>query len=85
MGVNLQVGLSLLDGVDDLLEGLIGQLLAGQNRQRVALLSLLHAVDAVEPFLALQSLTIVGIIYFLLNFILSRLLRVIERRLTVSD
>ena len=36
-------------------------------------------------FLALQSLTIVGIIYFLLNFILSRLLRVIERRLTVSD
>ena len=36
-------------------------------------------------FLALQSLTIVGVIYFLLNFILSRLLRVIERRLTVSD
>ena len=36
-------------------------------------------------FLALQSLTIVGIIYFLLNFILSRLLRVIERRLTVRD
>ena len=31
------------------------------------------------------ALTIVGIIYFLLNFILSRLLRVIERRLTVSD
>ena len=36
-------------------------------------------------FLALQSLTIVGIIYFVLNFVLSRLLRVIERRLTVSD
>ena len=35
-------------------------------------------------FLALQSLTIVGIIYFLLNFILSRLLRVIERRLTTE-
>lgn len=36
-------------------------------------------------FLALQSLTIVGIIYFVLNFVLSRLLGVMERRLTVSD
>lgn len=36
-------------------------------------------------FLALQSLTIVGIIYFLLNFILSRLLKLLERRLTLSD
>lgn len=36
-------------------------------------------------FLALQSLVIVGIIYFLLNFVLSRLLRILERRLTVSD
>ena len=36
-------------------------------------------------FLALESLTIVGIIYFLLNFILSRLLRVLERRMTASD
>lgn len=36
-------------------------------------------------FLALQSLTIVGIIYFVLNFVLSRLLGVLERRLTVSD
>ena len=36
-------------------------------------------------FLALQSLTIAGIIYLLLNYVLSRLLRVIERRLTVSD
>ena len=36
-------------------------------------------------FLALQSLTIVGVIYFLLNFILSRLLRVLERRLTSGD
>lgn len=36
-------------------------------------------------FLALQSLTIVGIIYFFLNFVLSRLLRLLERRLTVSD
>lgn len=35
-------------------------------------------------FLALQSLTIVGIIYFVLNFVLSRLLGVLERRLTVS-
>ena len=36
-------------------------------------------------FLALQSLTIVGVIYFALNFGLSRLLGVLERRLTVSD
>ncbi len=36
-------------------------------------------------FLALQSLTIVGIIYFALNFVLSRLLGVLERRLTISD
>lgn len=36
-------------------------------------------------FLALQSLTIVGIIYFLLNFVLSRLLKLLERRLTLSD
>ena len=36
-------------------------------------------------FLALQSLTIAGIIYFLLNYVLSRLLKVIERRLTISD
>ena len=36
-------------------------------------------------FLALHSLVIAGIIYFALNYVLSRLLRVIERRLTVSD
>ena len=36
-------------------------------------------------FLALESLTIVGIIYFVLNFILSKLLVLLERRLTVSD
>lgn len=36
-------------------------------------------------FLALQSLTIVGIIYFILNFALSRLLKLLERRLTLSD
>ena len=36
-------------------------------------------------FLALQSLTIVGIIYFMLNFILSKLLALLERRLMVSD
>jgi arginine/lysine/histidine transport system permease protein len=36
-------------------------------------------------FLALQSLIIVGIIYFLLNFVLSRLLKLLERRMTVSD
>lgn len=36
-------------------------------------------------FLAIQSLTIVGIIYFVLNFVLSRLLKVFERRLTLSD
>ena len=36
-------------------------------------------------FLALQSLTSVGVIYFTLNFVLSRLLGILERRLTVSD
>ena len=36
-------------------------------------------------FLTLQSLTIVGVFYFVLNFVLSRLLGVLERRLTVSD
>lgn len=36
-------------------------------------------------FLALQSLTIVGVIYFALNYVLSRLLQIFERRLTVSD
>ena len=36
-------------------------------------------------FLALEPLTIVGIIYFLLNLILSRLLRLLERRMTASD
>lgn len=36
-------------------------------------------------FLALQSLTIVGVIYFMLNFILSKLLKLLERRLMVSD
>lgn len=36
-------------------------------------------------FLALQSLTIVGVIYFMLNFILSKFLKLLERRLMVSD
>ena len=36
-------------------------------------------------FLALESLTIVGIIYFILNFVLSKLLVLLERRMTVSD
>ena len=36
-------------------------------------------------FIAIPSLTISGIIYFTLNFILSKLLRVLERRLMVSD
>ena len=36
-------------------------------------------------FLALQSLTIVGVIYLILNFVLSRLLKILERRLMVSD
>lgn len=36
-------------------------------------------------FLALESLTIAGVIYFILNFVLSKLLRVFERRLTASD
>ena len=36
-------------------------------------------------FLALQSLTIVGVIYFILNFVLSKLLKLLEKRLMVSD
>lgn len=36
-------------------------------------------------FLALESLMVVGVIYFTVNFVLSRLLRVLERRLMVSD
>lgn len=36
-------------------------------------------------YLALQSLIIVAIIYLILNFTLSRLLKVLERRLMVSD
>ena len=36
-------------------------------------------------FLPLPALIIVGMIYFTLNFVLSRLLRVLERRLAVSD
>ena len=36
-------------------------------------------------FLAIPSLTIVGIIYFILNFILTKILKVVERRLQASD
>lgn len=36
-------------------------------------------------FLQVESLAIAAIIYFTVNFILSRLLKVLERRLTVSD
>lgn len=36
-------------------------------------------------FLALESLTIVGIIYFVVNFVLSKMLVLLERRLTISD
>lgn len=35
--------------------------------------------------LALQALTIVGVIYFVLNFVLSKLVRLLERRMMVSD
>lgn len=36
-------------------------------------------------FLALPSLVIAGIIYFTVNFVLSKLLKLLERRLMVSD
>lgn len=36
-------------------------------------------------FLALHSLVIVGVIYFILNFLLSRVLLLLERRLAISD
>ena len=36
-------------------------------------------------FLAIESLSIVGIIYFVVNFVLSKMLVLLERRLTISD
>lgn len=36
-------------------------------------------------YLAIESLVVVGIIYFVITFTLSKLLKVLERRLTVSD
>ena len=36
-------------------------------------------------FLAVPTLTIVGIIYFVVNFVLSKLLKAFERRLQESD
>ncbi len=36
-------------------------------------------------FMGLEALTIVGVIYFVLNFILSKLLKILERRLKNSD
>lgn len=36
-------------------------------------------------FLAIPTLTIVGIIYFIVNFVLSKLLKALERRLKESD
>lgn len=36
-------------------------------------------------FLAIPTLTIVGIIYFIVNFVLSKLLKALERRLQESD
>lgn len=36
-------------------------------------------------FLALESLTIVGIIYFVLSFVLSKLMKLLERRLKASE
>ena len=38
-----------------------------------------------STFLAIPTLTIVGIIYFAVNFVLSKLLKVFERRLQASD
>ena len=48
-------------------------------------ISTVKGTSLASVFFVGELMTIVGIIYFLLNFILSRLLRVIERRLTVSD
>ena len=36
-------------------------------------------------FLQMQSLLIAGVIYFTITFTLSKLLKILERRLTVSD
>lgn len=40
---------------------------------------------AAATYLQLESITIAAVIYFTVNFILSRLLKMLERRLTVSD
>ena len=40
---------------------------------------------AAATYLSLQSLVIAGVIYFTITFSLSKLLKVLERRLTVSD
>ena len=40
---------------------------------------------AAATFLQMQSLVIAGVIYFTITFTLSKLLKILERRLTVSD
>ena len=49
--VDLEVGLRLLDGGKQLLEDGVVHIGAGEDGERVALLILLHAVDAVERYL----------------------------------
>lgn len=44
-----------------------------------------YKIVAAATFLQIPALTISGAIYFVLNFVLSKLLKVVERRLMVSD
>ena len=44
-----------------------------------------YKTAGVATFLQLESITIAAVIYFTVNFILSRLLKMMERRMTVSD
>ena len=44
-----------------------------------------YKIVAAATFLQIPALTISGAIYFVLNFVLSKLLKALERRLTVSD
>ncbi len=48
MGVDLQIGLGLLNGLDELLEILVGHVLAGENGESIALFLIHHAIDAIE-------------------------------------
>ena len=45
VGIDLELGLRLADGVEEPLEVLVGEVSTGKNREVVAFLLILHAVD----------------------------------------